>query len=254
MHSTLTVSPTSARPRWCTRMPAPTWLSVGGRRGQQVAGDELEPERQPREPSTCTRGVGVAHRGGGVLGADHEVARPRTRRPPARPGAARAARRGRARRPPAQGACRCVGATSAAAAASDTRKRLGDDRALRRGQHGSAPDAGRARGGGCRRGGCRRCRRPPSARTSWSARRTRTPCCAAPWTARATPADCVGTSAYDVGGGRRRPAGTTRRGRRARPPSRSATVARALVMVAWTLARLRTMPASAISRSTSRSS
>ena len=75
---------------------------------------------------------------------------------------------------------------------------------------------------------------------------------AAPWTAPATPSDV------------RRHLGVRRRGRvsasgrndhtrSTRPPSaRSATVARALVIVASTLRRLRTMPASAISRSTSR--
>ena len=56
-------------------------------------------------------------------------------------------------------------------------------------------------------------------------------------------------------GRRRRPrGGTPRRTPRSPPSSRSATVARALVIAASTLRRLRTMPASAISRARSASS
>ena len=101
--------------------------------------------------------------------------------------------------------------------------------------------------GGSRPGAGRRPRSPPSGRTSWSGRRTRSRASSAPcdsaidsgrWsTISAVPAPAAGS-------GRKRPARTPR----ARSSSRSATVARALVIAASIFSRLRTMRASAISR------
>ena len=148
-------------------------------------------------------------------------------------------RRGRPRASSENACTRAMGRDATDGVESDAGRSAAGDRTRHRRRAGGTPPGGRRPG-----------RRPPSGRTwSWG-RRRRSPASSAPSTGRRTPprwSPPPRWSGAPAGRSGRKPATNAS----SPPESRSETVAAALVIAASTLSRLRTMPASAISRARS---
>ena len=200
----------------------------------------LDEGRDAGEPATAR--VAAPRRG---PGRRRRTPRRRARRRPARCGRSRP-RRPRGPRPrPARSAPTRPMASRSVRASSPVKACT---RVMREDASGRRPV------GDSPRGGRRRCRSPPSAHTSWSGRRRRSRAFLSALESASDSGDVVGTRRCRRRRRARLGAEGPARTPPARPASRRATVARALVIAASILRRLRTMPASSISRSTSASS